>query len=155
MTFEAVDLIVNAIEQRFDQPSFDSYARMESLLVKALISQDNSKELRFMEIVYGDGVDMEMLTARMGILKVLLKGGDFLCFDIIVKIIVAYPRTNQSSYEQLVNVKDLFLAKRGRRPRVAGFIILSLKGLRRDEISCGVSVIFIYLFICEVGVCRK
>ena len=23
-------------------------------------------------------------------------------------------------------------------PRVAGFIILSLKGLRRDEISCGV-----------------
>ena len=41
----------------------------------------------------------------------------------------------------------LFLAKRGRRPRVAGFIILSLKGLRRDEISCGVSVTFIYLFI--------
>ena len=32
----------------------------------------------------------------------------------------------------------LFLAKRGRRPRVAGFIILSLIGLRRDEISCGV-----------------
>ena len=51
-----------------------------------------------------------------------------------------------------------FLAKRGRRPRVAGFIILSLKGLRRDEISCGVYghvYIFIYFFICEVGVCRK
>ena len=44
----------------------------------------------------------------------------------------------------------LFLAKRGRRPRVAGFIILSLKGLRRDEISCGVYghvYLFIYLFI--------
>ena len=43
-----------------------------------------------------------------------------------------------------------FLAKRGRRPRVAGFIILSLKGLRRDEISCGVYghiYLFIYLFI--------
>ena len=40
----------------------------------------------------------------------------------------------------------LFLAKRGRRPRVAGFIILSLKGLRRDEISCGVYG-HIYLFI--------
>ena len=39
-----------------------------------------------------------------------------------------------------------FLAKRGRRPRVAGFIILSLKGLRRDEISCGVYG-HIYLFI--------
>ena len=41
---------------------------------------------------------------------------------------------------------ELFLAKRGRRPRVAGFIILSLKGLRRDEISCGVYG-HIYLFI--------
>ena len=43
-------------------------------------------------------------------------------------------------------------------PRVAGFIILSLKGLRRDEISCGVYghvYLFLYLFICEVGVCRK
>ena len=52
----------------------------------------------------------------------------------------------------------LFLAKRGQRPRVAGFIILSLKGLRRDEISCGVYghvYLFLYLFICEVGVCRK
>ena len=43
-----------------------------------------------------------------------------------------------------------FLAKRGRRPRVAGFIILSLKGLRRDEISCGVYghvYLFLYLFV--------
>ena len=31
-------------------------------------------------------------------------------------------------------------------PRVAGFIILSLNGLRRDEISCGVYG-HVYLFI--------
>ena len=36
--FESIDLMVNAIEQRFDQPSFAAYhyAKMESLLVKAL-----------------------------------------------------------------------------------------------------------------------
>ena len=77
--FEAIDLMVNAIDQRFDQPSFffffyqpsfDTYARMESLLVNTLNSQDNSTELQFMEQVY-----------------VLLKDGDFLCFDdIMVKI---------------------------------------------------------------------
>ena len=52
--------------------------------------------------------------------------------------------------------ETLFLAKRGRRPRVAGFIILSLKGLRRDEISCGVYghiYLFIYLFIYLWGWC--
>ena len=59
-----------------------------SLFVNALNSQDNSAELQFMEIVYGDDVDIEMLTAQMEILKVLLRDGDFLFFDdIIVKII--------------------------------------------------------------------
>ena len=32
--FEAIDLTVNAIDQRFDQPRFDTYAKMESLLIK-------------------------------------------------------------------------------------------------------------------------
>ena len=48
------------------------------------------------------------------------------------------------------SIKVLFLAKRGRRPRVAGFIILSLKGLRRDEISCGVYG-HVYLFLGKRG----
>ena len=76
--------MVNAIDQRFNQSSFDTYARMESLLVKALNSQDDSTELQFMETVYGDDVDIEMLTSQMEILKVLLKDGDFLCFDDII-----------------------------------------------------------------------
>ena len=85
--FESIDLMVNAIEQRFDQPIFAAYAKMESLLVKALNSQDNSTELQFMEISYADDVDVGMLTVQLEILKVLLKEGDFLCFDdIVVKI---------------------------------------------------------------------
>ena len=32
--FEAIDLMVNAIDNRFNQASFDVYAKMESLLVK-------------------------------------------------------------------------------------------------------------------------
>jgi len=45
--------------------------------------------------VYGDDVDIVMLTGQMEILKVLLKDGDFLCFDdIILKIKAsAYTRT--------------------------------------------------------------
>ena len=47
--FEAIDLTMNVIDQRFDQPSFDTYAKMESLLIKTLNPQDKSKELKFME----------------------------------------------------------------------------------------------------------
>ena len=50
---------------------------MESLLVKTLNSQNNSTELQFMEKVYSDDVDIEMLTTEMEIFKVLLKDGDF------------------------------------------------------------------------------
>ena len=64
--------MVNAI----DQPSFDAcYAWMESLLVKALNSKDNSTGLQFIKNFYGDDVDIEMLTAQMEFLKVLLKDG--------------------------------------------------------------------------------
>ena len=43
--FEAIDLMMNAIDQRFDQQSFDMYAKMESLLIKTFNSQDKSKEV--------------------------------------------------------------------------------------------------------------
>ena len=40
--FEAQDLIVSSIEERFDQPSFKAYSNMESLLIGVLSSQDVS-----------------------------------------------------------------------------------------------------------------
>ena len=87
--FEAIDLMMNAIaiDQRFDQPSFDTYAKMESLLIKTLNSQDKSEELKFMEKQYNDDVNISVLTTQMEILQVLLKNGYYFCFDgIIVKI---------------------------------------------------------------------
>ena len=38
--FEALDLIVSSIQERFDQPSFKAYSNMESLLIGVLSSQD-------------------------------------------------------------------------------------------------------------------
>ena len=49
--------MTNAIDQRFDQPSFDTYAKMESLLIKTLNSQDKSQELKFMEKLYNNDVN--------------------------------------------------------------------------------------------------
>ena len=69
---------------------------MESLLVKTLNSQDNSTELQFMEKVYSDDVNIEMLTTKMEIFKVLLKDGVFLYLDdIIVKIKSCLPQNGK------------------------------------------------------------
>ena len=43
--FEALDLIVSSIEERFDQPSFKAYSNMESLLIGVLSSQDVSSQM--------------------------------------------------------------------------------------------------------------
>lgn len=43
--FEAIDLIVNAIEQRFSQPSFAAYEKMESLLLKGINAESYTAEL--------------------------------------------------------------------------------------------------------------
>ena len=50
--------MVNAIENRFNQASFDMYAKMESLLVKCLNCQDYSTELN-----YGEDVDVRTPTS--------------------------------------------------------------------------------------------
>ena len=43
--------------------------------------------MKFMEKLYDDNVNISVLTAQMEILQVLLKDGDYFCFDdIIVKI---------------------------------------------------------------------
>ena len=46
--------MVNAIDNRFNQASFDEYAKMESLLVKSLNCQDYSTESHFVGAKHGD-----------------------------------------------------------------------------------------------------
>ena len=57
---------MNAINQLFDQPSFDTYAKMESLLIKTLNSQDKSEELKFMEKLYNDDVNVSVFNRPDG-----------------------------------------------------------------------------------------
>ena len=98
--FEAIDLMTNAIDQRFDQPSFDTYAKMESLLIKILNPQDKSEELKFMKKLHNDDVDISVLTAPMEIFYKLLKDGDYFCFDDIIVKIKELPNPEQ---EMIIN----------------------------------------------------
>lgn len=82
--FEAIDLMVNAIDNRFNQPSFDVYAKMKSLLVKCLNCQDYSTDLHFLVTNYGEDVHVRTLNVQLEIYKMLLKDGEFTCFDDIL-----------------------------------------------------------------------
>ena len=107
--FEAIDLMMNAIDERFDQPSFDTYAKMESLLIKTLNSQDKSEELKFMEKLFNDVVNISVLTAQMEILQVLLKNGDYFCFDDIIVKIKELPKPEREMIKDVITLCKLIV----------------------------------------------
>ena len=55
--YEAIDLIVSAIDQRFNQESFSSYAQMETFLVKAANGDDYEAEFQILEASCSKDVD--------------------------------------------------------------------------------------------------
>lgn len=63
--FEVIDLIVNAIEQRFSQPSFTAYEKMESLLLKGINGESYTAELDYMKVSYNDDINFDSLKAQL------------------------------------------------------------------------------------------
>ena len=55
--YEAIDLIVSTIDQRFNQESFSSYAQLETFLVKAANGNDYEAEFKILEASYSKDVD--------------------------------------------------------------------------------------------------
>ena len=107
--FEAIDLMVNAIDQRFKQPSFVAYAKMESLLVNALNSQDYSTELQFIETNYSDDVNVKTLEVQLEIFKVLVKDEELNCCDDILVYIKKLPEPGKSMINEIITICKLLL----------------------------------------------
>ena len=49
---EALDVAINGIQKRFDQPGYEVYSKLESLLVKAANSEGYEEELKFIVVLY-------------------------------------------------------------------------------------------------------
>lgn len=52
--FEALDLIINCIKSRFDQPGYRVYSQLQQLLFKAAKGEEYQSELQFVRSFYGD-----------------------------------------------------------------------------------------------------
>ncbi len=63
--FEAVDLVVASIQDRFEQPGYAIYKNLEALLLKAANQQDFSSELEYVTAFYGDDFDQSELSAQL------------------------------------------------------------------------------------------
>ena len=68
--YEEIDLVVRAIDSRFNQESFNSYAKMESLLVKAANDGDFESEMKFLKAKYSEDVNAGALPGQLGVVQI-------------------------------------------------------------------------------------
>ena len=67
--YEAPDLIVNAIQARFDQPGFKMYRNWQDLLLKAVKGDDYRECLNHVTLLYHDDLDAQQLQLHLEILQ--------------------------------------------------------------------------------------
>lgn len=66
--FEALDLITNSIQNRFDQPGYQTYSKLENLLIKAANKQDYTEELDFVTSFYTEDLSKEQLKVQLDVM---------------------------------------------------------------------------------------
>ena len=65
--FEAVDLITSCVSNRFNQPGYKTYAKVQNILLKAATSQPYEEELRFIVSFYGSDINSFLLSTHLDI----------------------------------------------------------------------------------------
>lgn len=68
--FEALDLVVNCILTRFDQPGYKIYSALESLLIKACKGEDFESDLEEVCEFYKDDLEKDILCTQLQTFKV-------------------------------------------------------------------------------------
>lgn len=105
--FEALDLLITAIEERFNQAGFLAYSTMESLLLKSLKSDDVSAEIEYVEANYKDDVNTLFLKAQLPIFKILLNDSEAVCFHDVLKELQKLSAEQKSMIHEVVVICEL------------------------------------------------
>ena len=108
--FEALDLIVSSIEERFDQPSFKAYSNMKSLLIGVLSSQDVSSQMDYMmKENYADDVTTGYRFSQLEILKLLIKDAQTDCFADVLKAVKSLTDHERHMITEVIVIGKLLL----------------------------------------------
>ena len=74
--FEALDSIIAAIEERFEQPGFSAYMHLEDLLLRHLRSEDTSAQIDYIKENYLEDINVPQLLSQLDVFSVLMNGLD-------------------------------------------------------------------------------
>ena len=121
---EALDLFINATKQRFNQPAFQVYLNLETLLLKAVQGEDSSKEKEKLSKHFNNDINVTPLSAQLSTFQVFMKNQRLQSFHDILNAVKLLKHEEQSFiYEvitlcKLVNVNPATSASGERRSQL-------------------------------------
>ena len=111
--FEALDAIVNAIKDRFDQPGFELFSQVEQLFLKSVKKQDVTDELKMVEKHFKNDYDEESLLAELQLLPTIFEEEcPPINLEDVVKVIKSFAPEKRKLIQNVVTVIKIILTNR-------------------------------------------
>ena len=106
--FEGLDLIVQAISDRFDQPGYHTYRHLQELIFKAIRREDFKSELEFISNFYGSDLNTVNLEMQLNMLGNTISDSNMDIFD-VKKYFMDASVAIRSHFSEVVLVLKLIL----------------------------------------------
>ena len=108
--FEALDAIVNAINDRFDQPAFELFSQVEQLFLKSVKKQDVTDELKMVEKHFKNDYDEESFIAELQLLPTIFEEEcPPINLEDVVKVIKSFAPEKRKLIQNVVTVIKIIL----------------------------------------------
>ena len=90
--FDALDNIINAIKDRFDQPGYQIFSDVEQLLLKAISKESYGDELRRISERYSGDFDSLVISSELDLLPTIFEENSTCNFEEIVRDLQSTPQ---------------------------------------------------------------
>ena len=105
--YEALDLIIQCIDDRFDQAGYRIYVTLEALLLKGCKQEEHASELDIVKELYEGDVNFSNLEVQFQTIAAALK--DDISLSAIVQYLVSLSEQVRSIYSEIVVLVELIL----------------------------------------------
>ena len=101
--YECIDVLVNAIEERFNLPDYQVYLNMQEILLKSFKSQQCENELNILAVEYAEDIDLTSLRGQLKLLPGIAERHRFITKDMNILDIIHFMQSLNSSESEFLS----------------------------------------------------
>ena len=107
--FEAIDVIVSSIKERFEQPAFKIFTEVEQLLLKSISKKPAEEEMKTVKASFCDDFDDQSLPCELELLPTIFHGFKPVNFSDVVDVIQSLSNEKRKLIKNVVIIIRLVL----------------------------------------------